>query len=622
MQVTVNGTPITLDKRNVLGSGGEGTVYKVKDGGNTVALKVYEKPTKERSDKLQAFVRKPHHFSERIIAPLNLAYSSTGLAVGFEMPIVTGSFTEIRNLGNRKYRVSFGITTKDVAAIFIDGIPTVGSIHAQGFVVGDFNDLNALTQSNRMLFWDVDSWQFDRFPCPVATETYLDPALYGIDLSARPVFTPGNDWYSFAVMLFKSLLLVHPFGGTYRVVDGLLNRAIKKITVLDPRVTYPVIGISPDILTDDMHGVFDGYFTKGKRPPFPDKVLRNYLEGLRECSTCGAYFPGMRGSCPLCSAKMVVLIQKPLTSTKDIEVIELVRTNGQVLFVRLVGDEIRVLVNEKGKLALYTKKPNLPASYKELFANIPGAKFEMTQSHLFVNRPGETDILVVGLSDAKIVGKIPTGIFAATRSASFRASDEFLFRIDGSDLKFGSMNGGNFEEQVLRQVVENQTWFWVDHDSSVPSVFGLFQVMRQQMFWMTRDGRFFDVAIPQLEAAEVVLDISAKFSSQGVLLIRKTQEMGKNYVRYEMVDSSGNVTFTNRLEESTHPNPHAHGQAYGTGMLLHPTDAGIVRENVTTGETKVFSVTKGHVDAGDTLIRFGGSIIAVKDDRVLQITIK
>lgn len=622
MQVLIDGIPVILDKRMVLGSGGEGTVYKAKVGGRTAALKVYEKPTENRAAKLLAFKSFSHKFNDRIIAPEFLAYNQSGLVVGFTMPVMTGVFTEMAKLSNKKYRTSYGITTRDVAVIFLDGIPTLANVHSQGFVIGDLNDLNVLTQAQKMLWWDVDSWQFGKFPCPVATETFIDPALYGIDLSLKPVFTSGNDWYSFAVMLFKSLLLVHPYGGTHKTLNGIAQRATRKMTVFDPSVTYPVIAISPDVLTDDMHNVFDAYFTKGLRKPFPENTLRDYLDCLRQCTACGTYFPINRGTCPVCSAKMMVLIQRPISSSKNIEVIELIRVNGQILYTRIVGDEVRVLANENGKIVLYTKKPNLPVSRKEFFIDVPGAKFEMTDNNLFVNHPGSSDILVFDLTNAKLLGKLTTEVFAQNRKATFRASDEYLFRLDAGELKFGKFQNGSFEEQVLRRVMEDQTWFWVDHNSESPYVFGLFQVVRQQVYWIIKDGKFFDVAIPQLGTDEILLEISAKFSSQGVCLLRKTQASGKNYLRQEMVDASGRVIFTNKIEEASHPNPSVHGQAYATGLLLHPTDKGVMQEKVTSGETKVFPATDGYIDNGDTLFRFGGSIIAAKQDRVLQITLK
>ena len=423
-------------------------------------------------------------------------------------------------------------------------------------------------------------------------------------------------------MVLNSLLLVHPYGGTFKNLNGIPARALNKITVLDKGVIYPVIAISPDILSDDLHTTFEGYFKKGLRTPFPEKVLHEYLDLLRQCTACGTYFPGNRGTCPVCSVKMVVVVQKPVVSTKDIEVIELIRVNGDVLYTRVVGEAVRVLALEKGRVVYYEKYGHLPQTRKELFSFVRGSKFEMTQTHLFVNHPGSAEILVFDLSTGKLLGKLETEIFVQNRKAAFRASNEYLFRIDSGNLKFGKFQNGTFEEQVLRRVMEDQTWFWVDEDAENPSVFGLFQVIRQQMFWMVRDGKFYDVDIPQLETGEVVLDISARFSSRGACLLRKTQVAGKTYLRQDLIDENGKVIFSTRMEEANHPNPSVHGQAYATGLILHPTDLGIMQEVLQTGKTKIFPATKGFVDGGDSLIRFGGSILASKQDRVLQITMK
>lgn len=623
MQVDLAGELVTCDKKSVLGSGGEGTVFKVMYKGRQVALKIYEVPTRERSQKLMAFEKLNPNFPDRVIAPQVMARNGRGMVVGFTMPILTGTFEELSSLSSKKYRTSYGVTTRDVALTFLDGIPTLNSVHKLGFCVGDLNDRNELRGSNNRMLWiDVDSWQTGAFPCPVATETFLDPALYGIDLSVQPVFTPGNDWYSYAVMLFKSLLLVHPFGGTHKTVDGLMNRAAKRITVFDKGVIYPVIGISPDLLSDDLHNIFLEYFQKGIRNPFPERNLRDYLDSLTECKSCGTHYPSTRGNCPVCSAKTLVIIQAPKVTAKGIEVIEILRINGQILFTRVISEEVRALALESGKIVYYNKRPGLTQMRRELFDNIPGARFEMTADLLFVNPPGSNDLLAVNLADGKVFGKIPTEEFVPMRRAVFHATDEYLFRIAKGKLVYGRLTSGRLEEKILRQVMEDQTWFWVDPSSDDPSVFGFFQVLRQQMFWMYKNGSHFDVEIPDLEPTENVIDISAKFSSQGVYLIRKTKDMGKVWIRRDIIDSEGKVKFSSRMEESKHPNPSAHGQAYSTGVILHPTDAGVMLEEIASGSTKIFDATKGFVDSGDILFRYGSSLIVSKSDVVYQITLK
>ena len=80
------------------------------------------------------------------------------------------------------------------------------------------------------------------------------------NLSKGLKYTTLNDWYSFAVLLFKSILLAHPYGGTHKKIKSLTERAQKRITVFDKEVKYPKVAYSPDVLTDELAQVFHQYF--------------------------------------------------------------------------------------------------------------------------------------------------------------------------------------------------------------------------------------------------------------------------------------------------------------------------------------------------------------------------
>ena len=319
---------------------------------------------------------------------------------------------------------------------------------------------------------------------------------------------------------------------------------------------------------------------------------------------------------------MIIFANKPSSISKSIEIFELMRINGQILYTRVVFDEIRVIADERGVSKLYIKKLNSQVFFKELFASIPGAKFEMSENYLFVNSPGDFNIYIYSISDGSLMGKISTGVFTSTRKASFRGSDKYLFRIDENNLKAGKLEDGKLEERVLRRVMENQTWFWVDAGSDTPCVFGLFQVIRQQIYWMIVGDQHYDVSILPLGTGEILLDVSVRFSSQGAYLERLTQVSGKNYVRQELIDYRGRVVFSDKMQEINHPNPSVHGQAYSNGVALHATDKGVMQEDIRSRKVKFFSETKPYVNLGDSLIRFGNSILVVKQDCVYQMTTK
>lgn len=629
MEVVIEGKHLRLNQSDVIGAGGEGTVFRGRLNGDDLAVKVYHQPDHHRASKLTAFLSKRWSLPCRKIAqPMHLVYDANGRQIiGLTMPFLGQGFEELTSLANKKYRASFLVNTSMVAKIFVDGGVTVDSIHNNGLVIGDFNDLNGLFRGSEMLFIDVDAWQFDNFPCPVGTEQFLAPELYGIDLSQRAVFKPEHDWYSYAVMLFKSLLLVHPYGGTHKDVKQLTTRATRRITVFDSGVKYPKIALAPDLLDDDLADAFDRVFSKGHRGKFPIDLVRSYADSLVECDNCGMFYPHTRRQCPVCSAATLIIFTAPISVTKGVGVAEFLRTNGPIVFHKLVGTTLYVIAYENGKAVLYAKRGSSSPERKVLFDEIPGARYELVEDVLIVNLPGTTELLILDVSGnkPKPLSKTETEIFASNRRAVFRASARYLFRIVGGNIMYGEMQNGQLIERSLRQAMTNQTWFTVrqEETGNRPTACGFFQVMQQQMFWLVWEGQTHDrIPVSEMNLGESLIDLTVKFSSQGVLIRRLTQYQGVNYIRTDIIGTDGKAVYsTPRVREEDHISPSMHGHAYSTGKLLHATDEGVIQEDVVGSKVKTFDATKGYVENGDVLYVYQNGLLVVKDTNIARITL-
>ena len=623
MDVTIDGKLLRLRQQHVIGVGGEGTVFLAAVAGQQLAVKIYHNPAAQRQEKLRALLARQWNVPRsRVAFPLRVVHDTRrGSVIGFSMPYMGSRFEELARLANKKHRTSFLISTRDIVSIFLDGASSLAAIHQSGLVVGDFSDQNVLYKDAAMLWIDVDAWQFSSYPCPVGTEDFLAPELYGIDLSQKPVFQIEHDWYSFAVHLFRSLLLAHPYGGTHKTVTLLTQRAQQKIFVLDPTVTYPKIAYAPDLLSDELLDVFECIFARGWRGQFPLEALRSYYDSLVECSSCKMFYPQNRLTCPLCNAKTLIITQPPLMSTTGVRVTELIRTSGKIIFAKVQGQAVYVLAYEDGSAVLYTCVPGVAPRRVELFKEIPGARYDLLGDTLIVNLPQTAQLLFIDVSGSKprALFQAETALFAGNRRAMLRASDTHVFYILNNALMFAAIEDGTLQGRPLRTVMEKQTWFTVAPGTGdgKPTVFGFFQVFHQQMYWLIRGHAVYDVALPLLDASESLLDIAARFSTSGALIRRHTQEQGTDYLHTEMIDNAGNIVYSSpRIKRADHPCPGIHGQAYTAGVLLHATDNGIVQEKIEQGTFKTFAATAGLVREGDTLIKYQSGLIVVGEDRV------
>lgn len=623
MEVVVNGQRIKLDKRDVLGLGGEATIFKNKN--KNQALKIYFDLTPGRLAKLEDLLKISPSLPGNVIAPLDLVFEARGQKIiGFTMKLLPPDWEIVARLSNKNYRLRHNLSTKTVAQLFIGAHKTLFEIHAKGLVVGDLNDLNEVFQGQEILFIDVDSFQFDRYPCLVATEKFLDPNLYGKELSKKPYFKPENDWYSFAVLLFSSLLLVHPYGGVHPQLKQITQRAKQRITVFDQGVIYPKIGYSPEILSDELLEVFYQYFKKGWRGLFPLKELETYQDLLIECSSCKAFYPAQRNNCPNCTAKNIMII-KLISSVKGCQVETLIETSGRIIFFQILGSTLYALADEDGLTVLYSKEPKRPVLRKELFRTISGAHYEIMDGYLVISpEPTKKELMVIDIKEARPKGvlRTTTELFAGRR-AVFGTSRDYLYRIAGGVLMKGEIRNGELIERIVTQVIPEQTWFavWPNSEPDKETLFGFSRSFQKYKWFLISSKNQFEIEISDLEKDEELTDLSVRFSSDSLLLLRKARQAGQDFARLEVIGSSGEITSHRlKLTDSELYN-NIHSQAYKAGIILHPTDRGVVREKISDRTQTTFTATEQFVEEGDILYPYENGILVVKEDRVIQLVL-
>ncbi|HSO40332.1 MAG TPA: hypothetical protein VLT33_47730 [Labilithrix sp.] len=295
--VFMGGRRVRLEDRDLLGQGGEGRVFRVGDR----AVKVFFTMTEERKKKLAAF---PTAMPGRVIGPLDLCTDAQGVMVGYAMRALEGA-VDAHRLGQRKWREA-AMRAPDVLRVFRELAATVAQLHALGVVVGDLNDGNVvLTPPQGAAPWqpwfiDADSMQWRGFPCTVAHERFLDPRLYGIDLAHTGALSRESDWYALAVLLFSSLLFVHPYGGAHASFPTLLRRAEGRHSVLRGDVKLPHAALRPDVLSDDALAWFTSVFDRDARTPLPEALLASRFV------RCACGVEHARRVCPICTVAVAM----------------------------------------------------------------------------------------------------------------------------------------------------------------------------------------------------------------------------------------------------------------------------------------------------------------------------
>jgi hypothetical protein len=449
-----------------------------------------------------------------------------GKVIGFQMPKLPDSSQPLKQLANPLYCQKHSIQTQAIVHLFQQIHHTLSQLHQANIIVGDLNDQNIFFSPPSPLpspFWiDSDSYQFALYPCPVANLSFLDPALYHVsDFSQQPVFTPHTDWYAYFVLLIKSLLQLHPYGGTHKQHKSLQARARAGISILNPAVITPQSARHPETLSDDLLHHLHLVFDKGHREPFPLNLLTSYENNLTTCPQCSLAYPRQRPSCPTCHH------QTPATQPISHQLRKLLQVDGFIEHIA-IGANGRILVVARLGNVYKLFRLGIGGTVEEmvLFNGHPGYRCASFGHFLVVNPPQSKQLLILDTSGTQPqkVTMLATADFRGT--AVFATTPQHLYRIAGNWIMRGSLQNGLYVEDALTTAHRAQTQFFGSPYSDL--IAGYHRIFAHTHFFLLdQHGASYDITLPALPPGTSVPETAVAFSRDTIAIFRKVGLNGR-----------------------------------------------------------------------------------------------
>lgn len=299
----------------LIGKGGEGTVYGVKD--SNLAVKIYNSPPgEEKINKINAMIKCKN---DRLLSisswPVDTVHNyPLGPAAGIFMPKVSG-FKGIHKLYSPKSRmVEFpNAGWKFLIHAAANLARAFSVLHREGHVIGDINHENIRVSGKAIIMLiDCDSFQVNidgvKYPCTVGVNIYQPPELQDKKSFSEIEWTKNHDAFGLAVIIFQLLFMGrHPFSERYFGEDDMpLERAISEKRFSYARSSIlkkPSGALGSDEIPDSLACLFENAFLNDVRPSDEDWIaeLQNLLKQLRLCPYNPSHrFYARLKECPWC----------------------------------------------------------------------------------------------------------------------------------------------------------------------------------------------------------------------------------------------------------------------------------------------------------------------------------
>jgi len=512
--VFINNQVVTLASDQLIQAGGEGMVFR--SGGQTAvsqtAVKIYHRPQPAQVEKLKYLLNGglAARLPTAVYAPTALAHDKQGDVVGFQMRLLPSGTLPLKKLGSLRFWKKEGVEITAVITLLQTIHQQLTQLHGQNIIVGDLNDQNLLfTPAPIVPAWvDVDSYQLGGHACPVAMIPFLDPNLYHVaDFSSRQWFSEMSDWYAYTVLLVKTLLQVHPYGGAHSQLKTVRARAEAGVSVLQTAVTYPQNARPIDSLSDDLLDYLHKTFDKGERRPFPPPLLQKYADSLVQCPQCDLHYPKMRGHCPACRVAVPVPASR-FTIWEQVE-----RLDGVVMDARIQqSGRLNAIIWQKGQYRRVRLGVGGVLDEVALFAGRAGCRFAQFDKYIAVNPPQGGGALLLLWVDGDLVEKvtaIETALFRET--AVFTSTPHHLYRIAGGWIMRGQVRDGMYIEDAITTAHRNQTQLWGSPTRDL--IVGYHRVFAENRFFAIDDGNTRELAVPPLADGESLVETAVSFTA-------------------------------------------------------------------------------------------------------------
>lgn len=544
---------------------------------NETAVKLYHHPTPQHQAKLAYWFqsRLGQIVPTAVYAPCAPVTDGNGELIGFQMPLLPPGSQPLKALSNPLFRQKNNIPLPAIVGLLAQIHATLTHLHQHPIIIGDLNDTNlfftladlgeaggvktpghsqnsippasplpldALTPS----LIDADSYQFAHFPCPVAMPAFLDPDLYGVaDLGARPSFSPRTDWYAFAVLLVKTLLGIHPYGGAHPQHKTIMARAQARVSIWQPSVTRPANSLPLDTLSDECQHFLQRVFEQGERPSFPAALLTNVLRHT-------AVSPRIPAPQPTPTGSWRVL----LADEGFIEHLALL-PNGRIVVILHTGQSYKLV-----RLGIGGKWEEMV-----LFDGSPGYQFaHFGGQFLAVNPPQRSQLLLldVGGRTPQKMGLIETAVFRDT--AVFAATPQHLYRIAGNWIMRGLVQNGHYVEDAIATAHKQQTWFQASPYND--TIAGYHRVFAEHRFFVQTGQGSYDLTMPPLPAGAHIAEAGVAFGNDTVAVIVKISGHGRSHLTTHVYSLNGRHQHSQ--DDADDAWETAPSSAFRTGIATYP----------------------------------------------------